>query len=326
MKYYFILRGDNEHLAIGELQALLETYGVMKRPICYSMLCVVDSDVFVLEKIRRRAGFVKEIGEFILMDNVYEQARVDEMKSYLRNLGKFWAHHSVLKPIVDKQHILDYLGSLRINHHGIRRGVEARILFTEDKVILGISRYKLRTRASICKGPFQRSIALTPDISRALINLSRIRENEVLIDPFAGTGSVLIEAWFMGIRAIGVDIDWELVHGMRANLDYCGIGDIVILGDSTTLEYINIGGVATDLPYGKGASTHGIEIRHLYGLFIERLSSYLPRGKYASFVIPCWLEDYLDDLLASTELRLRHRYYSYVHGGLTRVINVVVKG
>lgn len=323
--YYFVLRGDNEHLARGELQALLETYGVVERPLCHSMICIADLDVDTLDRIRKRAGFIKEIGEFVLMDDIYEQTNLNEVKEYLKRLGESWVHYSVLKPVVTREHIHRYLSSLCADCFKIRRGIEARILITEDKVIVGVKKHRLKTRNPTCKGPFHRSIALTPDISRALINLSRVREGEVLVDPFAGTGSVLIEAWFMGIRAIGVDIDWGLVHGMKTNLEYCGVGDVVILGDSTTLEYLNIGGVATDLPYGRGASTHRVDIKKLYKLFIEKLSGCLPRNRYASFMIPHWLEDYVDDILATTGLRLRHRYYNYVHSGLTRVINVVVR-
>jgi len=40
---------------------------------------------------------------------------------------------------------------------------------------------------------------------------------------------------------------------------------------------------------------------------------------------PLWLEDYVDELISQYGFKLTERYYDYVHGQLTRVINVVRK-
>ena len=42
--------------------------------------------------------------------------------------------------------------------------------------------------------PFFHPAAIFPKLSRALVNLSRVGAGEVFLDPFCGTGSLLLEA------------------------------------------------------------------------------------------------------------------------------------
>lgn len=319
---YFVLRGDNEHLAEGELKALLEAYGQKASLDCYTMICLCDVGNQVASKVVRRAGFIKEAGTLL---GVYDAYSVEDAREVARVLGDSPVHVSVYKSTVEERAVREFLEVAGIGQR--TRGIgEKRLIFSSGLVFLGVKEYVQDTKSMLhrakCK-PFKRSIALNPDIARALVNLTRAKEGSLLLDPFAGTGSVLIEAWEMGIRGIGVDIDWKLVKGMVTNIKYFNVGVIALLGDSRHLVYREVDHVATDLPYGRGASTHGVEIRELYRAFAERLSEYLSKRGYASFITPLWLEDFVDELLSSCGLRLAGRYYDYVHSSLTRVINVV---
>jgi hypothetical protein len=128
-----------------------------------------------------------------------------------------------------------------------------------------------------------------------------------------------------GLAILGVDLDYELTKGMEENLRYFKTPSIVVLGDSRYLTFREVEHVATDLPYGRGASTHGVEIKGVYGDFMANLSEYLSPSGYACFMTPMWLEEYVDELISRHGLKLTERYYDYVHGSLTRTINVVRK-
>jgi len=322
LKTYFVLRGGNEHLAEGELKALLEVYSPHESLECYTMICSSTAGLDVAAKIMRRAGFIKESG---LLLGVYSAYSLTGAKEVAEVVGDRVIHLSVYKSTVSSRAVKEFLDAVGLKQ-GTRIGEEKRLIFSSGLVFVGIKKYVQSRKSMLIRTrnmPFKRSIALTPDIARVLINLSRAREGEVLLDPFAGTGVILVEAWSMGVRGIGVDLDWKLVKGMSFNVEYFKSNSIVIIGDSRYLSYEAVDHVATDLPYGKGASTHGTEIKQLYSSFVERLSEYLSKNGYACFMAPLWLEDYVDEIISTHGLKLAGRYYDYVHSALTRVINVV---
>jgi len=67
--------------------------------------------------------------------------------------------------------------------------------------------------------PFQdSSISLSPRIARILVNLLGLSKNDTVLDPFCGTGTILIEALLLNYRVIGIEIDNKKVIGSRKNL------------------------------------------------------------------------------------------------------------
>ena len=52
-----------------------------------------------------------------------------------------------------------------------------------------------------------------------------VKKNETLLDPFCGTGGILIEAGILGINIIGSDIDKKLVYGCKENLNFYNINN-----------------------------------------------------------------------------------------------------
>jgi tRNA G10 N-methylase Trm11 len=63
-------------------------------------------------------------------------------------------------------------------------------------------------------------LAISPRLSRILINLSEAKENSNLLDPFCGIGAILLEALSLGINVYGIDKDNEAINSARKNLDW----------------------------------------------------------------------------------------------------------
>ncbi len=59
--------------------------------------------------------------------------------------------------------------------------------------------------------------AIFPKLSRALVNLSGVQPGEAFLDPFCGTGSLLIEASIVGAEPVGIDLARKMVRGARRN-------------------------------------------------------------------------------------------------------------
>jgi tRNA (guanine10-N2)-dimethyltransferase len=319
---YFLLRGENELLATGELRALLEAVGLDVKLNCYTMLCTVEAPIEAAREVFERAGFTREVGVVLGVYDAYSEDDAKLLKSELKGVR---VYSTILKSTVPKDVAAMFTRVAEIAP-GYRSKSRHALFFTDGFAVLGERLWIKDVESLIERGrkrPFTRSIAIRPDVARALINLTRARRGDILIDPFAGTGTILLEAWDMGVLAIGVDVDYELVRGMQMNISHASAPCIAILGDSAINVYREVDRVATDLPYGRGASTHGAEIKALYESFIHRLSEYLSKRGFAAFMSPLWLEDTVDEHLSMYGFKLVERYYDYVHGGLTRVISVV---
>jgi tRNA (guanine10-N2)-dimethyltransferase len=89
-------------------------------------------------------------------------------------------------------------------------------------------------------------------LARCIVNLSGLKEKDILCDPFCGTGTILLEAESMGINSIGIDFDKIMCKITRKNLAANGFGSKVInSGYEGILDIMDtIDGIVTDLPYG----------------------------------------------------------------------------
>ena len=136
--------------------------------------------------------------------------------------------------------------------------------------------------------PYFSPVSLHPRLARALVNLSRVREEETLLDPFCGTGGVLMEAALIGAKTIGSDIDGRMVRGAEENLSSLNIeselfcADIGEVKDRVTV----VDAIATDPPYGKAATTNREDVFSLYKRAFEAFSDILKPGGYACVVLP----------------------------------------
>lgn len=54
---------------------------------------------------------------------------------------------------------------------------------------------------------------MDPQLSFIMANQALIKKGDLIIDPFVGTGSLLIAAAHFGAYVWGVDIDFLMLHG-----------------------------------------------------------------------------------------------------------------
>jgi tRNA (guanine10-N2)-dimethyltransferase len=126
--------------------------------------------------------------------------------------------------------------------------------------------------------PFFSPISLHPKLARVMVNLSSIKKGETLLDPFCGTGGILIEAGLIGARVIGSDIEDKMVDGCKNNLDFYDIKNYELLHSdigNITKHIAKVDAVVTDFPYGKATTTKGEDIRKLYERAFENISCVL---------------------------------------------------
>jgi tRNA (guanine10-N2)-dimethyltransferase len=196
---------------------------------------------------------------------------------------------------------------------------EFRLIITEDRCFLGRVLLRIDRGAYERRRPGNRDFfhpgVMMPRVARALVNISRIRPAERLVDPFCGTGGILVEGQLLGLDVVGSDYDPLMVAGSRRNVPGAGF----FVADSTLLPLKDscVDAVVTDLPYGQSVTIRAETLGHLYAEALAEIRRVLRPGRRAVVVTHRDIRP-----LASGILPLEQYFEQRVHKSLTRRICV----
>lgn len=198
--------------------------------------------------------------------------------------------------------------------------IELRVIVS-GKLHLGKSLVKMDRnvfeKRKVQHRPYFSPVSLHPRLARVLVNLSRVRAGQTLLDPFCGTGGILMEASLVGAEPVGSDVDSRMVAGCGENLAALGIEEVPLLqadvGDvGGNIEQVDA--IATDPPYGKAATTKREQLASLYERAFHAFTDVLRDGGYAAVALP----DVQSVRLGERYLVLKESYSMKVHRSLTR--------
>lgn len=215
------------------------------------------------------------------------------------------------------------------------RGLDAKVDLEDPEFeftsVHGKERYLLLTRPrSMRQGWSQRRprrraffhpSAIFPKLSRAMVNLTRVKQGETLLDPFAGTGSILIEAAEIGVNPLAIDLSSTMGRGALANMRKQGqewLG--VVRGDSFKAPVTRVDAIATDVPYGRASSTRGRLPADVVGLALVNLPAHLAPGHRMVLLHPKEIA-----VSSSAEIEVEEEHDLYIHKKLTRTMTVLRK-
>jgi tRNA (guanine10-N2)-dimethyltransferase len=209
--------------------------------------------------------------------------------------------------------------------------MEIRVILAQNKCYVGVKKACIPRRdyenRKVQHRPFFSPISLHPRLARALVNLARVKRHSVVLDPFCGTGGILIEAGLIGARVRGSDVDPRMIAGCKANLEYFGIENYDLfqadIGDLPSHEetWHDVDTIITDPPYGRSTSTVGEPIDSLYGRAFEAFRDILKEGSYLAIALP----SSASVKLGRGYLKLKEVYQFPVHRSLTRFFCVFTK-
>lgn len=204
-----------------------------------------------------------------------------------------------------------------------------RTVIMDDRVFMGPRLIKISKKHFFELKPHKRPFfypgSMSPKLARTMVNLTRIKRGERLLDPFCGTGGILLEAGIIGARVVGADIDYKMVRGTIENLEHCNIREYEVFEADVrklTLPY-QVDGVATDPPYGISASTQGTESRRLYADALLSLEHLIKDDGLVCMATPHYLD--ICQLVKGTKFEIIEQHHIRMHKSLTRVISVLRK-
>jgi tRNA G10 N-methylase Trm11 len=156
--------------------------------------------------------------------------------------------------------------------------------------------------------PYRTSSSLPARLARALVNLVAPPAGSIL-DPFCGTGSILLEACALGLHAYGVDNNIKMRGMSRRNLAHFDYAATVELGDAQECTQ-RADAIVSDLPYGRLLEQDTAALRQVLG----HTAGLAPQAVYlAEQDITPWLVDAGYARVACYRVRKHHSMSRYVH-------------
>lgn len=197
---------------------------------------------------------------------------------------------------------------------------EYRAIASEDRFYFGRVLFRIDRGGFDSRSPMRRPFfhpgAIMPRMARVLTNISLIQPGEWLLDPFCGTGGILIEAREVGARVIGGDFDPSMVSGCEQNLS---VSDLMV-ADAMAAPICDhaLDAVVTDLPYGQSVRIRADSMDGLYDGSLAEIRRILRPGRRAVIVTHRDITS-----IAARHFTILQTYKQRVHRSLTRRILVL---
>ncbi len=199
-------------------------------------------------------------------------------------------------------------------------GCEFRAILSGDRCYFGKVLFHGERPSYELRRPGSRTFfhpgVMMPRLARALVNISLVASGETLLDPFCGTGGIVLEAILVGARGIGSDIDPFMVSGSRKNVG--GAEFVQAACGALPFGEACIDAVVTDLPYGQSVSIVAGSLDTLYDDALLEIRRVLLPGKRAVVVTHQDISRQAAGILS-----VRACYAQRVHKSLTRRILVL---
>lgn len=344
MLYAFELSGEHDSLPIMEAYACMEIAGLDFKEHEIFDQCLVVRINGTIDEIEPRLLHVAErlaMSHHIIRvaamcetsaNDILEMAENVDYSMHIAPEQTFVVRAKKIKHYCDfeREFIEGHVGG-KIFRKGFRANlktpdVQFRLILGEKcifgPVVASVNRSAYEERLPH-KKPFFYPGVLMPRVARTLVNISRVKDNEVLFDPFCGTAGILVEGEIVGSKVIGIEVRSMIASGAQMNLQSFGGYYNIIVGDACTvpLKDESVDAIVTDPPYGRSAAIRAESLYHLYAGSFREMYRLLRKGKLAIVVS----ELDITEFAKNAGFKIFDEYRQRVHRSLTRRITVLYK-
>jgi len=339
-KLFFLLSGENETLPAAELTAILEAENFsFKLKEKLDQLVRLNADPKSIQAVHRRSAYTMTSALELFACQAEEATITKTAKktdfTKALNAGESFAVR--IKRI--KEHA-PQVGTVpleaKLGKHILRKAPKAKVnlktpdktffgVLTSNKLVFGIKLTEIKPKTFSerrpRKKPFFHPSAMPSKLARCMVNLAHAKTGELVLDPFCGTGSVIIEAALIGCRILGFDVQRRMAEGCQKNLKHFNIKpEGIVIADARKLPLTRIDCLVTDPPYGRSATTMKSTTKQIVEGILSSARSLLHKGQRICIASP----KTLNIARIGAELGYRHveSHFAYVHRTLTREIAV----
>ncbi len=324
--YAFELSGEHETLPRSEALALVEAFSTSFFEIAFLDQClIVQAENLDVDTLGQRLAMTHRIIEVLAVCDADLAALARSAGSLDLPCKKYQMRARRIKNAMPPADAVERETGRILFRNGYHADLSnpemlLRAVITSGKIVLGleaarIDRSSFEARRPHLK-PFFHPGVLMPRMARSLVNLTQVRAGETLLDPFAGTCGILIEACLISIVGVGIEVQRRLTAGALCNLG--ALDCSLLLGDAKHLPLKNssIDGAVLDIPYGRSAKILAKSKESLLEESLGELYRTIKPDRRMVIVA----DSSIEDLLAKAGFKILQKHIDRVHKSLTRQI------
>jgi tRNA (guanine10-N2)-dimethyltransferase len=354
-RLFFLLSGENNSLPAAEVKAILEAEGYSySNTETLDQILRLESAQECVKIVQIRAAYTRVCAEELFVANatyatISEAAAKIDFKAQLKPGESFVVRINRIKTYADTE-INTMTLEIKLGEQILKQTEGTKVnlknpdktflgIITDEKLILGLKLTDITSKTFSerrpRKKPFFHPSAMPSKMARCMVNLAYAKADSLLLDPFCGTGTSLIEATFIGCRAVGVDAQKCMILGTKKNLNFFGIkAEGLLLGDSRKIPLRKVDAIITDPPYGRSSSTLKSTTKQLVKEVLEASSALLSSGQRICIALPIspdrtgkavHMSGEISSFVERLGLKNIQSHRVYIHSTLTREIVVYAK-
>jgi len=342
-KLFFLLSGEFESLSFAELKAILETEGyayMVTEKLDQTVR--LEADAKSVTQVHRRSSYTRICALELFTCTANNNAITEAVKSvdfepFLDEGATFEVRIRRIKEYSTKDATMaleSLLGKLILQN---AKNAKVNLskpdktffgILTNGKLVFGVKLAEIQPKPFVerrpRKKPFFHPSAMNSKLARCMVNLAHAREEAYLLDPFCGTGTTIIEATLIGVRAIGIDVQRRMADGAKQNLKHFSLNpEAIIIADARKLPLTHVDCIVTDPPYGKSATTLKSSTKAIVEGILASARDLLKEGQRICIASPKTLGiKAVGEKLGYSHLE---SHFAYVHRTLTREVAVFEK-
>jgi len=310
MKKIFQLSKSNLELAKAEVLSLLNSSNYQ---LIDNLLIVEDDSNLGFEK---RLGYTHAIYEFLFQCMTKDLLRTAQEFDWHRIYNKDFCvrAHGRLDERLIAGIIYNKLKHPKVNLSNPTTKIEIfciKNFAVAGKLLSHVDKSYLKRKAHL--RPSLHPTSLHPALARACINLTGLTYGK-LLDPFCGSGGILIEAGLIGFKVTGYDIDENQIKRAKNNLQYYKIKSYELKHKDALNINEKVDAIVTDPPFGIGAKVKDID--NLYKNFLKISHN------FTSKMVICF-PDFLNYRNYIQEWVIKNKFRIYIHKSLSKIITVL---
>lgn len=324
--YAFELSGEHETLPRSEALALVEVCSSFFSEIAFLDQClIVEAEDLDVKTVASRLAMTHRIIEVLAICDASLEALAVSAGNLEIPQERYLIRARRIKDAAPAADAVEREVGRILFQRGYRADLKnpemvLRAIITSEKIILGseaarCDRSSFEARRPHLKPYFHPGV-LMPRMARALVNLTQARAGEMLLDPFAGTCGILIEACLIEVRGLGIEVQACLVKGAKCNLQ--SLDCSLLLGDAKRLplKESSVDAAVLDIPYGRSAKIMARSKDLLLQESLSELFRVIRPGRRMVIVA----DRQLDAMLAGAGFEVIQKHTDRVHRSLTRQI------